>query len=395
MASNLESPEIETESNPEHGDLGVQILNPEQLAQENQVLKDKVGAMEAQVHEMMVMLQSLKSETAAEGVAVVGPVGVTSFIPPPIQTVPFSAPVPSQQGSDSQKAQGYQYKRRTSFDSIPMTCTELFNHLTSKNLINTRPMKALQPPFPRSYNANATCSFHENGVGHTVEECRAFKHAVQDLVDAGRISFKQNSSNTTTHPLPGHEKSATNAIESPVGRLIRSAEKVKTPLEVIHAELCKFGVIKRGCTQKGVCVDDNCAGACKAFKTVLQDLLDRHTTQIGVQEYKDGHGLGYRPTQADKKRMAEEKREKRSAKLQRREPNLKEVPIYDPSLSIPVCDIRQSFVSAGLLDHNQIAVIGNGSGAEEGETGLVRRCLAGEKLKNGEVAAFPVVFNST
>lgn len=195
--------------------------------------------------------------------------GNPSFSSSP-QTVPFSAPVQPQQVT----------KKRVSFDPIPMTYTELFNHLVSKNLINTRSMKPLQPPFPRGYNANATCSFHEGGIGHTVEDCKAFKHVVQDLIDANWISFKQNSPSTTTNPLPGHGRPSTNAIDDSTGQMIRGVETVKTPLSAIHDELCRFGVIKKGCCQENGCADSLCNGACETFKLVLQDLMDRRVVQV-------------------------------------------------------------------------------------------------------------------
>ena len=106
---------------------------------------------------------------------------------------------------------------------------------------------------------------------------------------------------------------------------------------------------------------------------------------IQLKENRDRCGLGYNPSQAERKRMAEERRERWLAKLRGQDPWAKR---------IQICDIRQSFVSAGLLDSNQIAAIGDGPEAEVGEISLVRRCLVGERLKNWEAAAFPAAFNS-
>ena len=90
--------------------------------------------------------------------------------------------------------------------------------------------------------------------------------------------------NIATNPLPGHGKHAINAImDMKEQSIIKSAEDIQTPLEVIHAELCKCGIIGMGCVQKGVCTNVSCVGACEAFKVVLQDLMDRHIIQVGIQ----------------------------------------------------------------------------------------------------------------
>ncbi|KAJ1402773.1 G-patch domain [Sesbania bispinosa] len=65
-------------------------------------------------------------------------------------------------------------------------------------------------------------------------------------------------------------------------------------------------------------------------------------------ENKDKFGLGYKATPADRKRVAEEKKEKRLARLENREPVTR---------GIPICNIRQSFRSAGFMFDNQVAVI--------------------------------------
>jgi len=58
-------------------------------------------------------------------------------------------------------------------------------------------------------------------------------------------------------------------------------------------------------------------------------------------ENKDQYGLGYKPTIADKRRLVEERRERRKARLEGRD--------YEAE-RVPICDIRQSFHSAGFMD---------------------------------------------
>ncbi|KAJ1391036.1 G-patch domain [Sesbania bispinosa] len=64
-------------------------------------------------------------------------------------------------------------------------------------------------------------------------------------------------------------------------------------------------------------------------------------------ENKDKFGLGYKATPTDRRRVAEEKKEKRLARLENREPITR---------GIPICDIRQSFRSAGFMFDDQVVI---------------------------------------
>lgn len=106
---------------------------------------------------------------------------------------------------------------------------------------------------------------------------------------------------------------------------------------------------------------------------------------VRLEENKGRYGLGYHPSEAERKKLAEERRGEWLAKLRGQDPWSKR---------IPICDIRQSFKSAGLLDPDQITAIEDGLEDEEGGTSLVRRCLAKEELKNWEAVDLPVTFSS-
>ncbi|RDX90078.1 hypothetical protein CR513_28098, partial [Mucuna pruriens] len=79
---------------------------------------------------------------------------------------------------------------RRTFTPIPMTYTALFHQLLQKRMIMTAPPKPLEPPYPRSYDPNAKCEYHEGGPGHTMENCWALKHRIQDLLEGGWLNFK-------------------------------------------------------------------------------------------------------------------------------------------------------------------------------------------------------------
>ena len=53
-------------------------------------------------------------------------------------------------------------------------------------------IREYMPPsysLPRGHDANAHCEFHSGTPGHTIDNSRAFKYNVQDLLDANAITF--------------------------------------------------------------------------------------------------------------------------------------------------------------------------------------------------------------
>ncbi|XP_050919740.1 uncharacterized protein LOC127137311 [Lathyrus oleraceus] len=66
------------------------------------------------------------------------------------------------------------------------------------------PARELRPPptpLPQGYDANVRCEFHSGELGHTIENCRALKHKVQDLIDSKAISFAPAVANIANNPM--------------------------------------------------------------------------------------------------------------------------------------------------------------------------------------------------
>lgn len=59
-------------------------------------------------------------------------------------------------------------------------------------------------PFPSSYDANARCEFHSSSLRHTIENCKALKHKVHDLIDSKAILFTPNGPNVNNSRMPPH-----------------------------------------------------------------------------------------------------------------------------------------------------------------------------------------------
>ncbi|KAI5390283.1 hypothetical protein KIW84_075547 [Lathyrus oleraceus] len=154
-------------------------------------------------------------------------------------------PAPQQQPPPQQKAlkaKGQVKKGTTDhqFDKPPVTYTLLFKRLRDLGLVRPRILVPVElHRRPANYDENARYEFHSGAPGHNIEGCRAFKHAVQDMVDLKAISLAPTL-NVNANPVPG-----------PVGVKVMSKDKrgieviegdqLKTPMSMVPKHLMKSG----------------------------------------------------------------------------------------------------------------------------------------------------------
>jgi len=106
------------------------------------------------------------------------------------------------------------------------------------------------------------------------------------------------------------------------------------------------------------------------------------TYPLEVTEKKNKYGLGYKPTREDKRRLAEERRERGVAQIQGKELGLGK---------IHICDIKDSFRSAGWINISQIAAVRD---EDEPESSIFVQPYALNALHNNwETLDLPVMFN--
>ncbi len=106
---------------------------------------------------------------------------------PPAPTPPVPAPRP-----------------REVFTPISMTYTELYPKLIERQFIRPIPTKPFKPPYPRWYDPNITCPYHDGVPGHGLENCMALKRIVQQLIESKWLDFSDEP-NVTHNPLPPHQ----------------------------------------------------------------------------------------------------------------------------------------------------------------------------------------------
>ena len=111
--------------------------------------------------------------------------------------------------------------------------------MVKASLVELKPLVPQPGALPPRYDANARCEYHENSLGHTLDKCWAFKHKVQDLLEAQYITFEK--SNTKSNPMPLHGGPAINAIEVVVD--IGAGRQAKSLMRLLKEYLLECGFL--------------------------------------------------------------------------------------------------------------------------------------------------------
>ncbi|XP_004491697.4 uncharacterized protein [Cicer arietinum] len=104
---------------------------------------------------------------------------------------------------------------------------------------------------------------------------------------------------------------------------------------------------------------------------------------VELPENRDKWGLGYKPTRDDKRRLVKEKKEKRLARIENREPRIER---------ISICDIRRSLQSARPTSEIHIAAAEDDM--FDGDANWIRPCGVGAEIRNCKVVKSPMIFNA-
>ncbi|GAU10426.1 hypothetical protein TSUD_419170, partial [Trifolium subterraneum] len=208
----------------------------------------------------------------------------------------YSMPTPQRpavtpQQSHQQQPVGYQQKnqlgprnnnerKRVYFDRLPMPYGEILPYLIQKGMVEPRPLPQVAPPYPPYFDENAKCDYHAGSPGHTIENCKAFKYKVQELIDKKLISFKEEGPNVKDNPLPGHAGLSVNAVEEIEEQsLIKKVTKIKASMSVIQEKLIGYNEFEEIHSNCKVCLAN--PERCQKMRDCLQKLMDQGLVQIG------------------------------------------------------------------------------------------------------------------
>jgi len=193
--------------------------------------------------------------------------------------------IPNQGPSQNYGSKEGQDRSFAQFTPISISYTDLLPTLLRKALVAVCPMRPLQPPYPKNYNANTKCDYHGGAVGHSTEDCKAFKFKVQSLIDSRWLTFQEDKPSIENNPLSGHASASMNAIIEEEGfGLVRKVEKIKGSMEDVFTTLYQAGLLKVEYQQDRTCSfhpsSQHSINECFEFKELLQDLIDRNILQV-------------------------------------------------------------------------------------------------------------------
>ncbi|XP_058784698.1 uncharacterized protein LOC131659539 [Vicia villosa] len=159
------------------------------------------------------------------------------------------------------------------FDPIPMTYAQVLPYLLDLKLVQLRTL-ATPAKLPPNWDANARCEFHSGAPGHNIENCKALKYQVQNLLDSKAIEFTPTPGpNVVQNPMPPHGSHAANALDCVEDtRLVKDVTELGSLLPLLKVELLRMGLYA-GCGE--LCNDCMATSSvCDKVKNGIRQLID-------------------------------------------------------------------------------------------------------------------------
>ncbi|KAL5133975.1 hypothetical protein HKD37_03G007230 [Glycine soja] len=227
---------------------------------------------------------------------------------------------------------------RDEFSPVPMAYSELWPSLLENHLVVAIPGKVFQPPYPKWYNLNATCTYHSGAPGHNIDSCLPFKYKVQHLINAGWLSFQEEGPNVKTNPLASHGGDSVNAIEKDRPSGSKRLEDVATSRRFIYQSLHGYE------PEMGLGKDNH---------------ENAYVVDIRGNSYK--YGLGYEPGKPGRRNAPSRLRADRAW----------------------LGHVSQCFTSSGIMFEEEVAAIGEES--PQNPPSFVRPCHPNSQVGNWRV----------
>ncbi|XP_019252247.1 PREDICTED: uncharacterized protein LOC109231140 [Nicotiana attenuata] len=112
-----------------------------------------------------------------------------SRTPPPRNTHPYQAPYNPQSNVPQYNPRPRKPFKRNQFTPIGESYSGLFQKLVRRGLLQPVAQNRPNAESP-SHQADARCEYHFGEVGHNTEDCWSLKRAVEDMIEAERIIFR-------------------------------------------------------------------------------------------------------------------------------------------------------------------------------------------------------------
>ncbi|XP_052486345.1 uncharacterized protein LOC128041071 [Gossypium raimondii] len=145
---------------------------------------------------------------------------------------------------------------------------------------------------------NAQCEYHAGISGHSIENCTAFKKAVERFIKMGLVKLDDPSGpNVAGNPLPNLSDKGINVIIENGGRRIKDdIAKVNTPLKWVWRQMINRGLIKQESKQRPKGIGRYCEfhakeghdiQNCTEFRVMVQNMMDNKELEF----YEEIKGL--------------------------------------------------------------------------------------------------------
>ena len=141
----------------------------------------------------------------------------------------------------------------------------MFPKLVEIGHIEPVQLAPLRPPFPRWYNTHTRCNYYGENPGHPTKNCTALKHKVQDLINDGKLTFKDLDRPTEVEDLSRTKVEMTKQEE----KTLNEANFGKTTMPKEKVPIAKTG--SSSTTERSN--EQLCEPNTEEEKRVLQDLV--------------------------------------------------------------------------------------------------------------------------
>ncbi|XP_027062833.2 uncharacterized protein [Coffea arabica] len=102
----------------------------------------------------------------------------------------------------------YNQSRTRTFTNLGRPLDQLYEQLKAAGRIGIILPPTYSHGVPAGYNPQYTCAYHSGAPGHPTTDCRALKHKVQDMIEAGEIVIREGPAqapNVDKNPLPEYD----------------------------------------------------------------------------------------------------------------------------------------------------------------------------------------------
>ena len=89
-----------------------------------------------------------------------------------------------QQSQQPQPSQQQVYR-----NPLPFSQAYLFKQCLAEGMITPIPTRQYLPPYPKWYDTNAYCEFHEGVQGHSTENCYSLRRKLYELIEVGELKI--------------------------------------------------------------------------------------------------------------------------------------------------------------------------------------------------------------